>query len=591
MTQDEVLAILKTGANVFLTGEPGSGKTHTINQFVAWLRERSIEPAVTASTGIAATHINGHTVHSWSGIGVKRNLTKSDLDRIANNKRVAGRAKNAHTLIIDEISMLSAHTLALAEMACRYIRSSRAPFGGLQIVLVGDFFQLPPVVERNEDYDNYDGGERVLFKTSQVEAQDLFAFNSSAWSALNLSVCYLSEQYRQDDQEFLEVLAAIRSGTVSERHRTLLGTRLSQNAKDGITQFFSHNADVDRINIAKLSKLPGEERVFDMESRGPKQLVERLKRGCLSPETLALKVGAQVMFTKNDTTQHRFVNGTLGTIAGFSKEDGNPIVKINSGRTVFAEPADWSIEEGGRIFARITQVPLRLAWAITVHKSQGMSLDAAHMDLRDTFEHGQGYVAISRVRTLAGLSLAGWNDRALEVHPDICVKDVEFRKASRVAQEYLVNVTADELLKRQNNFIRACGGNVEPIKVNERADDNFIIVEPPKKERRWEQTLALIREGKNLEEISCLRGRKPETIIQHIEELFVLGKLNRADISHLAKGKENIIAEIHGAFQKLGADRLKPAYDHFGGNFPYEVIRLARLLYNDQYEVQAKNKI
>lgn len=578
MTQEQALSILKTGANIFLTGEPGSGKTYTINRFISWLREHGIEPAVTASTGIAATHINGHTIHSWSGIGIRRELTKYDMGRIANNKRVANRVRSAHILIIDEISMLSARTLTLVENACRALRGDREPFGGLQVVLVGDFFQLPPVVAREHDEEN--SFDSALFETANDDEKSVFAFNSPAWSALDLKVCYLSEQYRQNDQVFLEILSAIRSGTVSARHRELLQTRFLQNTTEDTTQFFSHNVDVDLVNNAKLFKLCGKPRIFDMEKHGPERLTLRLARGCLSPEKLVLKIGAQVMFTKNDTLRRRFVNGTTGTVSGFSKEDGYPIVKTNNNSVIYAEPVEWSVEENGRILARIAQIPLRLAWAITVHKSQGMSLDRAHMDLSDAFEHGQGYVAISRVRTLAGLSIVGFNERALEVHPDIAARDIEFREASRQTEETLESISSAEIEMRQNNFICACGGNLEPVRKNQNDDDNFIIVKSPKKERRWEQTLELIHEGKTIEETALIRGRKTETIIQHLEELFVLGKLNGGDISHLAAGGEKEIAEIHAAFQKFGVDRLKPIYDHFEGHFPYETIRLARLLFD-----------
>ncbi len=585
MIQTQALAILKTGANVFLTGEPGSGKTHTINQFVTWLREHGIEPAVTASTGIAATHINGHTIHSWSGIGVRRELTRFDLSRIASNKRVANRVRSAHTLIIDEISMLSARTFTMVESACRALRGGTAPFGGLHIILVGDFFQLPPVVARDplrqsfSEASEHEDTDGTLFE-AHANAQSVFAFNSPVWKSLDLDVCYLSEQYRQDDPAFLEILSAIRAGTVSASHRALLQTRFSRGPADGTTQFFSHNADVDRVNNVKLSKLPGTPHVFSMGSQGPKQLTERLIRGCLSPETLTLKAGARVMFTKNDTPRHRFVNGTIGEITGFSKEDGLPIVKTNAGHILYAEPAEWSVEESGRVLARITQIPLRLAWAITVHKSQGMSLDAAHMDLSNAFEHGQGYVAISRVRTLAGLSLAGFNERALEVHPDIAARDIEFREASHRAQDTMVNTPLTEVEKRQHNFIRACGGSIESIKKEDQADDDFIIREAPKKERRWQRTLELVRAGKTIEEVARARARTPQTIIQHLEELLVLEKLHPADISHCAAGKEKVIAEIHAAFQELGVEYLKPTYDHFGGRFPYGILRLARLFFD-----------
>src|SRR3989338_10848077 len=145
MTQNQALSILKTGANVFLTGEPGSGKTHTVNEYVAYLRQHNIEPAITASTGIAATHISGITIHSWSGIGIKRKLDKYDLDKISSSSYVGKRVRRAKVLIIDEVSMLSAETLSMIDAVCREVKQNPEPFGGLQMILVCDFFQLPPI--------------------------------------------------------------------------------------------------------------------------------------------------------------------------------------------------------------------------------------------------------------------------------------------------------------------------------------------------------------------------------------------------------------------------------------------------------------
>lgn len=541
MTQDEALAILKTGANVFLTGEPGSGKTHTVNEYVAWLRSHGMEPAVTASTGIAATHVNGYTIHSWSGIGVRRGLSRADISRIESNKRVADRIRRAHTLIIDEISMLSAQTFGLAETACRMVRGNMDPFGGLQVVLVGDFFQLPPVVAREEE----SGQERIIFEDGE-DAHSVFAFSSHAWRSLGLTVCYLSEQHRQEDPAFLDILSAIRSQSITGEHRALLETRLASHGAENVTQFFSHNADVDLLNSGKLSRLMGEPHTFKMESRGPKDLVERLKKGCLSPDVLTLKVGARVMFTKNDVPQHRFVNGTLGVVTGFSEGDddtqGSPIVETNSGRTIFVECADWNIEEGGHVLAGISQLPLRLAWAITVHKSQGMSLDAAHMDLRDAFEHGQGYVAISRVRTLAGLSLAGFNERALEVHPEIAAKDAEFREASRAAREEVARIAPDELARRHREFIRSHAGKLseEPVRDDIQEMSKFDIArrldfsrphsiaalreKHPSAYRPWgedeDADLARRHEaGETIPEISAALGRKPGAIRSRLAKL------------------------------------------------------------------------
>jgi len=456
MTQDEALAILTTGKNVFLTGEPGSGKTHTVNRYIQWLRERGVVVAVTASTGIAATHIGGRTIHSWSGIGVHTALTSADANKIASNARTAKRVRETKVLVIDEVSMLSADTLTAAEIVCRKIRGGAEPFGGMQVVLVGDFFQLPPVVQKQTDEEK----QQPLLRST--EHGSVFAFASSAWHQLNPSVCYLSEQHRQEDKDFLKVLTAIRNGVVSASHVALLRSRPSTVARSGITQLFTHNIDVDRINEMELAQLSGAAKSYEMDDSGPAELVAQLQRGCLSPRHLVLKVGARVMFTKNDPSL-RFVNGTIGIVEGFSKETGAPVIRTISGRTIHAEPMEWAIEDRGGILARITQLPLRLAWALTVHKSQGMSLDAAHMDLSRVFEYGQGYVALSRVRTLAGLSLAGVNQRAFLIHPEIRKKDDEFREESNKEQKEIAEVTADELQKKQAYFVGISGGKMEKI--------------------------------------------------------------------------------------------------------------------------------
>lgn len=445
MTQDEALAILKTGLNVFLTGEPGSGKTHTINRYIDWLRERGVEPAVTASTGIAATHVNGMTIHSWSGIGVKRDVSDWDIEMIQSREKTARRIIEAKILIIDEISMLDAATLTSVDRVLRTLRhktlQNEEPFGGLQIIFVGDFFQLPPVVRS--------GGRAV------------FAFESTAWKDANPVACYLSEQHRQNDPDFLDLLGALRKGTFNDTHADRLKSRLGVLPKKEVaTRLHTHNMNVDRINQESLAKIKEKSRTFHMESRGPRTLVEALKSNCLSPETLELKIGASVMFTRNNFDEG-YVNGTLGTVTGFSSL-GLPIVQTKRA-ILTAEQAMWEVMDGNKILARITQIPLRLAWAITVHKSQGMSLDAAIIDLGQAFEFGQGYVAISRVRSLAGLFLEGFNHRALELHPAIVAQDRYFRAYSDAAQKKFAALSESEKMKLEKNFLRAIGAK-EPSK-------------------------------------------------------------------------------------------------------------------------------
>lgn len=441
MTQKQALKILKTGASVFLTGEPGSGKTHTLREYISYLKKTKIDVAITASTGIAATHIGGMTIHSWSGIGTKKNITDYDLDFISYNERLARRILRAKTLIIDEISMLDGATLMSIDRVCRAVRRFDEPFGGLQTILVGDFFQLPPVA-----------------KTGEPAVK--FAFNSSVWEQAKLFVCYLTGQYRQSDQAFLDVLGSIRRNSVTTEHLDQLNKRcldIKEDDEKNMTRLYSHNTDVDRVNNEKLKKIPGEARSFRMESSGRRSMIEQIKRGCLSPEILILKKGAVVMFTKNNIKEG-FVNGTLGTVAGFNKFNGLPVVVTSDGKKIEVDAMEWTIDDNGRILAKVKQVPLRLAWALTVHKSQGMSLDAAYMDLRGAFVAGQGYVALSRVRSLAGLFLAGYNNHALKVHPEVLERDSEFRGKSDDAAAVFGRLSEAEVEKMHRNFVTVMGG-------------------------------------------------------------------------------------------------------------------------------------
>ena len=568
MTQDTALSILKTGKNVFLTGEPGSGKTHTINRYVAYLKEHGVEPAITASTGIAATHIGGMTIHSWSGIGIKKELSPADFGRVISLRRASARVKKSKVLIIDEISMLDGKTLNLIDTVCRAVKRSSEPFGGIQVVLVGDFFQLPPV--RREEEEPYK-----------------FAFESEAWLAANLSVCYLTEQYRQSDSKFLGVLSAIRSGKVLEEHRQCLNECLVESDSPkikNITKFFPHNNDVNDVNSGELEELLGKSKSFVMAGRGKDNLVEQLKRGCLSPENLELKKGAIVMFTKNNL-QKRFVNGTIGTVIGFDQyqDENYPIVKTLQGRQLTVEPMEWTVEENGEIIASIKQVPLRLAWAMTVHKSQGITLDEAFMDLNGAFVEGQGYVTLSRVKTLDGLHLAGYNDKALSVHPVVLEHDHTFRQLSDEAESVFANLNKEELARLHNNFLGALGGNIEK-KSKEDEDiesegNNVGFYRDNHKEKRLDQTLNLVCDGKTIAEVSQIRGRTEGTIIEHLEDLKAMDKLPSDQIAHLkTEAGDRAVNEIQNVFIQLGVERLKPVYDYFEGRHSYTSIRLARLL-------------
>lgn len=456
MIQDQALAILKTGANVFLTGEPGAGKSYTINKYVEYLRERNIDVAITASTGIAATHISGMTLHSWSGIGILPSLSERELAKIAGSKHIIKRVRNAKVLIIDEVSMLTPETIDMVDAVCRVGRENPSPFGGLQVIFVGDFFQMPPVTKSQVVADKNDQSDLFAGDDERIKR---FSYNSSAWKRAKPVVCYLTEQHRQNDDSYSALLMAIRSNSFNDTHLGHITKRIVSEHKvpDDIPKLYTHNLDVDKLNNRMLEKLPGKSHFFDMRSFGADPIIAGLKRGCLSPESLYLKEGAVVMFTKNNMKEG-FANGTLGTVVGFDKSNGWPIVKTRTGIDINVEPMDWVVEEDGKAKGSITQFPLRLAWAITVHKSQGMTLDEAVMDLRRVFEYGQGYVALSRVRSLKGLHILGWNERALEVHPEILGQDEAFHIASTEAEEEYSALPEDELQALQDNFINLCNG-------------------------------------------------------------------------------------------------------------------------------------
>ena len=558
MKQEEALEILKTGANVFLTGEPGSGKTFTVNQYIEYLRDFSIEPAVTASTGIAATHLNGLTIHSFCGIGIKDKLTKKDLEKITKASYITKRLKKANVLVIDEISMLEANTLDLVDLVCREVRQSKEPFGGLQIVLVGDFFQLPPISK----------GQNIA----------KFAFEAKAWQKANFTVCYLTEQYRQDDAVFLTMLSAIRVNSFGFEHLQGLKTRLikQEETPQNITQIFSHNFDVDALNKKELAKLKGKAEAFFMFSRGQKNFVEALKRGCLSPDVLELKQGAIVMFTKNNLKEG-FVNGTLGKVVGFNKENNYPLVETLKGEEIEVKPMEWAIEEGGKTKAIISQLPLRLAWAITIHKSQGMSLDTAVIDLSRTFEYGQGYVALSRVRRLTGLYLLGYNEKAFLTHPQMREQDKVFRDLSSKAETILKTTSQEEIALKQADFLKACGGMVggkNKIKKSSKKTSS-----KKQKLSTFEQTLALIEQGMSLEDMAQERALVVGTIISHLEELVMKGHLDQKKVEALLSPELLLNAEdILEVFQDLETDKLQPVLEHFNGKYTYNDLRLIRLL-------------
>lgn len=502
MRQAQALRVLLEGANVFLTGPPGAGKTYVLNEFIRRARRNGKTVAVTASTGIAATHLNGTTIHSWTGLGIRDSLSAHDLDWLRNNDKLRKRYNATDILVIDEISMLHGARLDMVNEACKILRDDEAAFGGLQVVLVGDLFQLPPVSPGRDVFD--------------------FAHTSHAWQELEPSICYLTEQHRQAEDGLLELLTALRSGDFDESHYELLQSRKSA-APEGlvITRLFTHNADVDSINTRHLKALQVSSKTYTMATKGTAAKIEQLTKSVLAPGELQLKVGAEVMFVANNFGEG-FVNGSRGQVIDF--KGTWPVVKlIDSRRVIVVQPHTWSLTEDGRVRAEVSQLPLRLAWAITIHKSQGMSLDAAEIDLSRAFTPGMGYVALSRLRSLDGVYLLGLNQSALMLHPDI----YEFDRALKLDSAGLaartddvpdeIEAAEDEVTKpeydektfaalRNWRFEQATAQRIAPYMV---AHDATLI------------ELA-VRKPKTLAQLSAVKGFGPMKIDKYGAELVTL---------------------------------------------------------------------
>lgn len=290
----------------------------------------------------------------------------------------------------------------MVDEVCRLVRKKPdEPFGGIQLVMSGDFFQLPPVNRSG----SREGG---------------FVVGSRVWHELEPVIIYLNTQHRQrEGDDLLDILTSMRAKDIRRHHaeKLLARTEIEPPAGARLTELHTTNVDVDRINEQQLTKLEGDELIYQQHTTGAQNYVENLERSVLAPPVLTLKQGALVMAVKNDASR-RFANGSIGTVVDFEPGTEYPVVEFLNGRMVTMMPETWELRDGDKKRASISQVPLRLAWAITVHKSQGMTLDAARIDLRKAFVPGMGYVALSRVKDISNLYLSGINRMALEMSED-----------------------------------------------------------------------------------------------------------------------------------------------------------------------------
>jgi len=410
---DEQKAAIKAvlnGDSIFLTGPGGSGKSYLLEVLRQEFKKAGKVLAITAMTGCAALLLGTHakTLHSWAGIGLGKGSVDSIMMSIHKNGRHKKNWRDTECLVIDEVSMLTPQLLALLDQVGQRVRKSREAFGGLQLVFVGDFYQLPPIYKE----------EKVAF-----------AFQSDLWKMVVKSVHELKTIHRQKDPVFQTILNEARIGELSDASYTTLEDRKSAVWKGQPirpTMLFTRNEDIDTINRSYLGKLTGEEHIFKATtgsavSGSPEEIeyrVQKLDKDAPYETVLCLKVGAQVMLIHNTSVELGLVNGSRGVVKGFDN-DGAPLVKFMSCLELRrVEPVEWKSDGDVPIVRK--QVPLRVAYALTIHKAQGASLDSALVDIGpSTFEYGQAYVALSRVRSLEALYVHDLDRRSFKVHPAV----------------------------------------------------------------------------------------------------------------------------------------------------------------------------
>ena len=387
--QNHVVGLVKQGLSVFFTGSAGTGKSYLLRHLIGLLPPS--ETFVTASTGVAACHIGGMTLHSFAGFHDVAPL-KSLIDKVRGQKTVLKQWKSCHHLIIDEISMIDAEFFDCVEAVARVVKGNNEPFGGIQLIISGDFFQLPPVAKTVE--------------------KKQYCFQAQSWHKCVRCCWELQTIYRQTDASFIKMLQEVRLGRCTSNTVALLKkTQTNIISRNGVipTKLCTHVKDVKQINQSELDKLGGKPIHFTAQDSDD-HFTPVLDK--LLPETklLTLKIGCQVMLTKNIDVSKKLVNGARGVVVAFTNSSTLfPVVKFLCGITRTVQFEHFLMKASCETIMIRKQLPLKLAWAISIHKSQGMSLDCVEMSLSRVFEKGQAYVALSRATSLNGLRVLSFD--------------------------------------------------------------------------------------------------------------------------------------------------------------------------------------
>ncbi|KAM9379060.1 ATP-dependent DNA helicase PIF1 [Phaethornis superciliosus] len=423
--QEAVLGAVRSGKSIFFTGCAGTGKSFLLKKIVGSLPPKSTY--ATASTGVAACHIGGTTLHAFAGIGSGKAPLEQCI-QLAERPGVRQHWLACQHLIIDEISMVDGQFFDKLEAVARTVRNRDEPFGGIQLIICGDFLQLPPVCKANEE--------------------TKFCFQAKSWRKCIQINMELTEVRRQTDKTFVSLLNAVRLGRCTEEvTRLLMQTATNRSERDGIlaTRLCTHKDDVEITNEKRLQELQGEVHTFEALDSDP-MLVKLIDAQCPVGGRVELKLGAQVMLAKNLDVSQGLVNGARGVVVGFeSEEKGLPKVRFLCGVTQVIKMEKWVFKGPSGVHLSRQQLPLKLAWAISIHKSQGMSLDCVEISLSRVFESGQAYVALSRACSLAGLRVLDFDPKVVRADPSVLRFYKQLRRHQLLTQDsQLIHLGTDE---------------------------------------------------------------------------------------------------------------------------------------------------
>ena len=556
----------KTDMSLFLTGKAGTGKTTFLREVVRYTKKKCI---VLAPTGIAAVNAGAMTIHSFFQFGLGPFVQgviepKSDF-RI--NKSKLELIRHLQLLIIDEVSMVRADLMDHIDVELRRIRRNSKPFGGVQLLMIGDLQQLPPIAHGGEDE-----LLRQYYKT-------LYFFSSAALKSMKYSCIELKNVYRQTDRHFIDILNHARDCTLTSQDISDLNARyipgFSPKPEDGYIRLMTHNRQVDYVNAAEMEKLDSKSYTFVAAVTGtfPEESYP-------TANSLTLKKGAQVMFIKNDP-ERRFINGTLGEVKSIDK-NSIAVRLAESGTIIEVEPMEWqniryqfdeeSKEISSKQIGRFKQYPLKAAWAITVHKSQGLTFDKAIIDVHAAFSPGQAYVALSRCRTLDGLVLSSpvsasvfMRDNAVDAYMNYISRPVEELAFSSCYEyfEYGKKPEPEEVAP------------VEKVKINKEKPEKMkkeeFRDESGKKLNTFEYSYWLYNQGNTVEQIAEKRGLNQSTIEGHLARYVASGDI---DVHEFVDGDTLQKVEAY-CMEHPEEKALKPIFEHFDAKIPYGVLRMA----------------